>query len=110
MNRRGESDAESGSGRASELAPPHCEYDLVIIGAGLAGLSLACWLLQLAEAEGSTLPRVCLLEPRRRQRPRKNLPAQRPKRPLQPLIPMHCGFGRKWVLHLCDRKSDVFII
>jgi lycopene beta-cyclase len=40
------------------------EYDLIIIGAGLTGLSLVCWLLQLAESEQKTLPRVCLLEPR----------------------------------------------
>lgn len=43
---------------------PLSDYDLVIIGAGLTGLSLACWLLQLARNEQKTLPRVCLLEPR----------------------------------------------
>ena len=40
------------------------DYDVVIIGAGLTGLSLACWLLQLAQDEQKTLPSVCLLEPR----------------------------------------------
>jgi len=40
------------------------DCDLVIIGAGLTGLSLACWLLELSGQTGQTLPRVCLLEPR----------------------------------------------
>jgi lycopene beta-cyclase len=64
MNRRLESELESGPKPASQRAAPDGEYDLVIIGAGLAGLSLACWLLQLAEEGPVTLPRVCLLEPR----------------------------------------------
>ncbi len=49
---------------ASKGNAPHDEYDLVIIGAGLTGLSLACWLLQLAQENQTALPRVCLLEPR----------------------------------------------
>lgn len=40
------------------------DYDLVIIGAGLTGLSLVCWLMQLAKEAQVTLPKVCLLEPR----------------------------------------------
>lgn len=40
------------------------DYDLVIIGAGLSGLSLACWLMDLADQQGRALPSVCLLEPR----------------------------------------------
>jgi lycopene beta-cyclase len=64
MNRRLESEPESGPKPANQRAAPYGEYDLVIIGAGLAGLSLACWLLQLAEDGQVRLPRVCLLEPR----------------------------------------------
>lgn len=40
------------------------DCDLVIIGAGLTGLSLACWLVELARRSDHPLPRVCLLEPR----------------------------------------------
>lgn len=40
------------------------DYDLVVIGAGLSGLSLVCWLMDLAEHQGRPIPRVCLLEPR----------------------------------------------
>jgi lycopene beta-cyclase len=40
------------------------DCDLVIIGAGLTGLSLACWLNSLSRQTDQTLPRVCLLEPR----------------------------------------------
>jgi lycopene beta-cyclase len=40
------------------------DYDLIIIGAGLTGLSLVCWLLQLTKEAQVELPRVCLLEPR----------------------------------------------
>lgn len=64
MNRRLESEPESGPKPTSQSAAPNAEYDLVIIGAGLTGFSLACWLLQLAEEGQTTLPRVCFLEPR----------------------------------------------
>ena len=64
MNRRLEFELESGPKPTSQRAAPNAEYDLVIIGAGLAGLSLACWLFQLAEEGQKTLPRVCFLEPR----------------------------------------------
>ena len=64
MNRRLESESGSGPKPANQRAAPYGEYDLVIIGAGLAGLSLVCWLLQLAEDGQVRLPRVCLLEPR----------------------------------------------
>ncbi|MBS3805514.1 MAG: hypothetical protein KGY54_13260 [Oleiphilaceae bacterium] len=40
------------------------DCDLVIIGAGLTGLSLACWLLELSRQEKQRLPTVHLLEPR----------------------------------------------
>ncbi|MEQ6884677.1 lycopene cyclase family protein [Salicola sp. Rm-C-2C1-2] len=40
------------------------DADVVIIGAGLTGLSLACWLAQLADHNGQAMPRVHLLEPR----------------------------------------------
>lgn len=45
---------------------PDAEFDcdLVIIGAGLAGLSLVCWLLELSRQTGQSLPTVQLLEPR----------------------------------------------
>lgn len=46
------------------IAADDQKYDLIIIGAGLAGLSLACWLIDLADQKGLKLPRVCLLEPR----------------------------------------------
>lgn len=40
------------------------DYDLVIIGAGLTGLSLACWLMELGRSGQQAMPSVCLLEPR----------------------------------------------
>lgn len=40
------------------------DEDVVIIGAGLTGLSLACWLEQLAQRNDQAMPRVRLLEPR----------------------------------------------
>jgi len=40
------------------------EADVTIVGAGLAGLSIVCWLIQIAEQTGQALPRVHLLEPR----------------------------------------------
>lgn len=40
------------------------DSDLLIIGAGLTGLSLACWLMELAQRNGQTMPAVRLLEPR----------------------------------------------
>lgn len=40
------------------------ECDLVVIGGGLAGLSLACWLDHMARIEGLAMPNVCVLEPR----------------------------------------------
>lgn len=40
------------------------DYDLVIVGAGLAGLSLACWLIELGRCGRQEMPSVCLLEPR----------------------------------------------
>lgn len=40
------------------------DCDLVIIGAGLTGLSLICWLMDLSRRMGQSLPSVCLLEPR----------------------------------------------
>ena len=60
MSRRPDSELKP----TSQRAVPNSEYDLVIIGAGLAGLSLACWLLQLAKDGPATRPRVCFLEPR----------------------------------------------
>lgn len=39
-------------------------WDLVVIGGGLAGLSLVSWLEQRARVQRLPLPRVCLLEPR----------------------------------------------
>ncbi|MEH6354739.1 MAG: lycopene cyclase family protein [Marinobacter sp.] len=64
MNCRLESEPESGLKPTRQSAVPNAEYDLVIIGGGLAGFSLACWLLQLAEEGQATLPTVCFLEPR----------------------------------------------
>lgn len=43
---------------------PAPDYDLVIAGAGLTGLSLVCWLLDLAAEGQQPLPRILLLEPR----------------------------------------------
>ncbi|WP_077530934.1 lycopene cyclase family protein [Vreelandella utahensis] len=40
------------------------DEDIVIIGAGLTGLSLACWLEELSSRNGQAMPRVRLLEPR----------------------------------------------
>lgn len=40
--------------------------DLAIIGGGLTGLSLACWLEQTARIAGQSLPSVFVLEPRAR--------------------------------------------
>jgi lycopene beta-cyclase len=40
----------------------HC--DLIIIGGGLTGLSLACWLAETARATRQALPKVFVLEPR----------------------------------------------
>ncbi len=40
------------------------DADVVIIGAGLTGLSLALWLEELAQRDGKAMPRVRLLEPR----------------------------------------------
>lgn len=40
------------------------DCDLVIIGAGLTGLSLACWLVDLARKSQQAMPSVCLIEPR----------------------------------------------
>ncbi|MGM0433610.1 MAG: lycopene cyclase family protein [Pseudomonadota bacterium] len=40
------------------------DEDIVIIGAGLTGLSLACWLEELSQRNGQSMPRVRLLEPR----------------------------------------------
>lgn len=40
------------------------DCDLVIVGAGLTGLSLTCWLLELAKKRNQPLPTVKLLEPR----------------------------------------------
>lgn len=37
------------------------QTDVVIVGAGLAGLSIACWLSRLASSHTS-MPRICLLE------------------------------------------------
>ncbi|PXX92012.1 lycopene cyclase [Marinobacter vulgaris] len=41
------------------------DCDLVIIGAGLTGLSLACWLLELSAQKQQPLPTLHLLEPRK---------------------------------------------
>ncbi|MYL25326.1 MULTISPECIES: lycopene cyclase family protein [Halomonadaceae] len=46
---------------APGTAPDH---DLIIVGAGLTGLSLACWLKELSQAHGQRMPNVRLLEPR----------------------------------------------
>lgn len=45
-------------------AEENFDCDLVIIGAGLTGLSLACWLRELSRQSGQPLPTVHLLEPR----------------------------------------------
>jgi len=39
-------------------------YDLAIIGGGLSGLSIVCWLLDLANQCDRPMPRICILEPR----------------------------------------------
>lgn len=40
------------------------DEDVIIIGAGLTGLSLSCWLERLSQRTGQAMPRVRLLEPR----------------------------------------------
>jgi lycopene beta-cyclase len=47
------------------MQTPAIEFcDLVIIGGGLTGLSLACWLADTARVTQQALPKVCVLEPR----------------------------------------------
>lgn len=41
------------------------DFDVIIVGSGLAGLSLASWLVELAEEQGRPMPHICLLDPRR---------------------------------------------
>jgi lycopene beta-cyclase len=44
--------------------PAGRKCDLVIIGGGLAGLSLACWLDQRSRSQNLAMPSVCIIEPR----------------------------------------------
>jgi lycopene beta-cyclase len=40
------------------------QYDVAIVGGGLSGLSIACWLLDLATDRDQPMPSICILEPR----------------------------------------------
>lgn len=42
------------------------QYDIAILGGGLSGLSIVCWLLELAADTDQPMPSVCILEPRTR--------------------------------------------